>query len=407
LRKFNLKKTVITIIVVFFFFRLLLIMNIAKGVNEASFNMSITLHTNNKVRLELEYVNIKTHPFREIRGIYNVSLGLNVTENYSSIKVLANFYIRGLEFLPTIFRIEAVYSGNKGNILFEFLGPLTSKAQAFICRVNDYYNILIVGDSFLLHFMPSKENLIHTLESLGLFVEEFTEEFTEREFKIFIKARTVGNNEVSIKYCKIDVIRGRIILEGNIECEVSFEKNLWSKINDSITLYLEKMNYTEIHDAYAILTDNVALGECSMLISYARILKTNSTTDIVKVENISLKSTYKENIDGTKHILKTISNIYRNFKNFGVNKTIITIIEGDSEVSVSSENLLAKPYKVEYLPDGRKVLTFNSSEVLLRLDKAVSNKTVQSLRMYCILLFIIALLVLIILFRHRYYGIRS
>ncbi len=374
-------------------------MSSAKCVNEASLNMSVTLYTNNKVRLELEYINIKTHSFQKIRGVYNVSMNLNIMENYSSIKVLANFYIRGLEFLPTMFRIEAVYSGSEGNISFEFLGPLTSKAQAFIRRVNGYYNILIVGDRFLLYFMPSKEDLIHTLESLGYIIEEFTEEFTEREFKIFIKARTGGNNEVSIKYCKISVIRGRIILEGNIECEVSFKKNLWSKINDIIALYLEKMNYTEMYDAYTILTDNVTLGDCNMLILYTRILKTNSTTDIVRAKNVSLKSIYKENRDGTKHVLETISNIYRNLKNFEINKTIITIIEGDSGVSIASKNLSTKPCKVKYLPDGRKILVFNSSKALLRLDKVVSNKTVQHLQMYYILLFTIVLLALIIFFK--------
>lgn len=406
MKKFRLKKMVIIVIIILLLIRLLSIIASIKCADDISLDMSITLYTDNKVCLNLKYVAIKTHSFRIIRGVYNILLHLKITENYSSIKLLTSFRIRGLKFLPTMFHIKGIYSENKGNITFEFLGPLTSKAQVFIHKVGRCYNILITGDRFMLYFIPSEYSLRHVLESLGYTIEEFKEEFKGREFKIFIRIKTRKVDEFLIEYCRVNIIRGRIILEGDIECKVSYRKNLWDKAKDILALYLKKMNFIKMYKAFIILSSNVTLRYCNVSMLYTRILKTNYTMDIIDMKGISLKSIYREGKEGTIHVLKTISNIYQSFEKFKISNATIVIIEGENEVSITSNNLPVKPCKIKYLPDGRKMFIFNSPEILLRLNKVMNYDTAYSFQICYVLLSIIVsslVIVIVILFKKYYY----
>ena len=367
--------------------------------------MNVTLYADNNVLLNLEYNMLKSHNIQKIRGIFNVTVSLSIAENHSSLTVSSNYCVRGLEFLPTVYHLEANYSVNRGEVLFEFLGPLTSAVHVYIEGNDSCYNILIVGDKFLLYFLPSKEDIGNILESLGFSVEELREKYSKDTFEILIKAK-MDTTGIKTKLCKISILRGRIILEGSIKCKISLKNKLLKKLGEILALYFERTNNTKIYRTVKMLLDNIALRRGSSLyVEYVRVLKTNSTAETIKIKHASLRTVNSTGIEGTARILSTLFKACYAISDEGLNKTTIAIIEGDNSISIDESKLLIKPYKIKYVGE-RKTLIFNSLNSLLEISNFLKRREVLDRKQSMFIIASLAIYVLVLVSIRRIIALK-
>lgn len=352
------------------------------GRSQRSLLVTLTLYPDNKVVLNLDYM-LKEKTIQLSRGFMNLTATLKPMYKGYLIIFNIDFCIRGGRFLPGMLHLKGNYSKGEGNMILEFLGPLTSKADVTLKSTgNNEYNISMTGDTFLLNFLPPKEALIAMLNAYDLTVVKYYEEVSPQNFKINIVIRYEGEKEVEIMDLQVDAIRGRIIFEGDLNGKIYFEEeNLTEELCKMMAIYSEEANEPKIYTISRLLADKIVIKKSNVHIKYGLSSEITSKEEHIMIEGITLSSKDKSGLEGTISVLNAISEI-SNLANVNkIENVTVVVKEGISGISkIIIMNVPVKPKQILSSKDG-KIYVFNESKILVNLSNVSIQKEELDIRL--------------------------